>query len=282
MQQIKAVSSTVSLSSSLNPSSYGKNVILTATVGSSASVPTGTITFLDSSMQLGTMPLKAGVAVLSVGTLGAGTHQLTANYSGDGSHAEAVSSPLPLTVNKASTITRLSSAPNPSPLSQPVTITATVSSGSGGSPGGMVTLLDGASVLGTPSLNGGVAALKVSALASGAHNITASYGGNSNFASSLSPVLVQAVVGLGDADCNSDRKTEYGRRRRHYYIHSDSQLSRGARSNRQYHAQRRDKRNQDLWRRDSHKRRWHHKEFNIRAWEVQPGGHVWRRRRSPL
>jgi hypothetical protein len=49
---------------------------------------------------------------------------------------------------------------------------------------------------GVASLTGGVAALKVSALASGAHNVTASYGGNSNFAASLSPVVVQIVAGL--------------------------------------------------------------------------------------
>lgn len=196
VQQINASSSTVSLTSSPNPSSFGQNVILTAHVGSSAAVPTGTVTFLDSSTQLGSMPLKTGVAVLSVGTLTAGVHQLSASYSGDASHTKAVSSPLTQTVKQASTTTRLTSAPNPSQSGQLVTFTATVNSSAGGSPSGMVTLLDGASVLGAASLKGGVAAFKVSALTTGAHNITASYGGSTNFDDSVSTVLVQTVSGL--------------------------------------------------------------------------------------
>ncbi len=60
----------------------------------------------------------------------------------------------------------------------------------------MVTFLDGTIVLGTPSVRGGVAALKVSSLSSGPHDITASYGGDANFTGSTSPVLTQTVAGL--------------------------------------------------------------------------------------
>ncbi len=196
VQQINAVSSTVSLSSSLNPSIYGQHVVLTGTVRSSTGNPTGVVTFLDGSTRLGSVPLQAGVAALTIGTLNAGTHPLSASYSGDGSHTKSTSPLLSQTVNKASTITGVTSTPNPSKLGQPVTFTVTVSSGSGGPPTGIVRLLDGANVLGTPFLSGGGAALKVSAFTSGAHKITASYGGSSNFAGSVSPVLVQTVGGL--------------------------------------------------------------------------------------
>jgi hypothetical protein len=81
-----------------------------------------------------------------------------------------------------------------------VTFTATVTgaSGSTGTPTGTVTFLDGATTLGTGTLNAsGVATYSSSALAAGAHSITAQYGGDSNFAASTSKavtVTVQAAV----------------------------------------------------------------------------------------
>jgi Bacterial Ig-like domain (group 3) len=100
------------------------------------------------------------------------------------------------TVNKTPTTTGLNSDANPSKAGQTVTFTATVFNDSGGSPSGIVNFLDGVSVLGTPSLRGGLATLKVSSLSSGPHDITASYGGDANFVGSTSPVLVQTVAGL--------------------------------------------------------------------------------------
>jgi hypothetical protein len=77
-----------------------------------------------------------------------------------------------------------------------VIFTATVFNDSGGSPTGRVTFLDGVKVLGKSSLSGGVAALSVSSLVPGPHDVTANYGGDSNFTGSTSPVLVQTVAGL--------------------------------------------------------------------------------------
>jgi hypothetical protein len=116
-------------------------------------------------------------------------------YSGDSNFLGGSSASLNQVVNLAPTTTRLTSAPNPSRLGQTVTLTATVSSSSGGSPGGMVRFLDGTTVRGTPSLSGGIAALAVSTFTAGAHRITASYAGNSNFTGSTSPVVAQQVNG---------------------------------------------------------------------------------------
>jgi hypothetical protein len=77
------------------------------------------------------------------------------------------------------------------------TATITGASGSTGTPTGTVTFLDGTTTLGTSTLNtSGVATYSTSALATGAHGITAQYGGDSNFAASTSTALtvtVQAV-----------------------------------------------------------------------------------------
>jgi hypothetical protein len=58
----------------------------------------------------------------------------------------------------------------------------------------VLTFYDGATMLGTGSLNSsGQATFSTSALAAGAHTISASHAGNSNFASSTSAPLIQTV-----------------------------------------------------------------------------------------
>ncbi len=87
-------------------STYGHPVTLTATV-SSSTAPTGTVTFTDTSSSpataLGAAPVGSdGMATLQTATLGAGAHQLTAHYGGDGQSAESTSSPVSVTVAVAS------------------------------------------------------------------------------------------------------------------------------------------------------------------------------------
>ena len=91
--------------------------------------------------------------------------------------------------------TTLTSSLNPSALGQAVTFTATVKPATGsGTPTGMVTFNDGASVLGMGTLSGGTATFTTSGLTGGTHSITATYGGDANFASSTSPGLTQTVA----------------------------------------------------------------------------------------
>jgi hypothetical protein len=62
----------------------GSTITLTATINSAGGIPTGQVVFLDGITNLGTSSLNsAGVAILRINTLAAGTHSLTASYSGD-------------------------------------------------------------------------------------------------------------------------------------------------------------------------------------------------------
>ena len=89
------------------------------------------------------------------------------------------------------TTTAVTGAPNPSVFGQSVTLTATVT---GSSPTGTGQFRDGATNLGAPvALAGGQAQLVTSALAVGAHSITAVYGGDSGNQGSTSPVFTQTV-----------------------------------------------------------------------------------------
>ncbi|HEV2186445.1 MAG TPA: Ig-like domain repeat protein [Stellaceae bacterium] len=90
------------------------------------------------------------------------------------------------------TTTALASNPNPSVHNQPVTFTATVTSGSG-TPTGTVTFLDSGQAIGAATLAAGVATFTTSSLSIGTHSITASYGGANTFLASTSAALSQAV-----------------------------------------------------------------------------------------
>jgi hypothetical protein len=90
-----------------------------------------------------------------------------------------------LTVTGAATTTTLT-APASAAYGAGVTLTATVAS-TGGTPGGTVTFLNGATPLGTGTLNtSGVATLSTTTLPPGTDSITAAYAATGNFAASTS------------------------------------------------------------------------------------------------
>lgn len=78
-------STTTSLSSSVNPSSFGQNVTFVAVVTSPAGMPTGTVQFKDNGTDIGPpQTLNAsGQASISTSTLSLGVHTITADYNGD-------------------------------------------------------------------------------------------------------------------------------------------------------------------------------------------------------
>ena len=91
---------------------------------------------------------------------------------------------------------------NPSGLGKPVTLTATVTKSSGsGTPTGTVSFYLGTpagthSLLGTGTLTSGKATFVTSSLPAGTDSLYAVYSGDTNFATSTSPVISQVVVSL--------------------------------------------------------------------------------------
>jgi Bacterial Ig-like domain (group 3)/Kelch motif/Galactose oxidase, central domain len=195
-QKVVAKTATATtLASSLNPSIVGQVVTFTATVTpSGAGVPTGTVTFKVGTTVLGTGTLSGRQATLSTSSLPAGSLSIVAVYSGDVQFAGSTSVTLTQTVNKASTVTTLSSRPNPSTVGQPVVFTAMVSSSTGVTPNGTVSFNEGSTTLGTGTLDStGTATFSTSSLTKGKHNIKAVYGTTSSFVSSTSNTIQQVV-----------------------------------------------------------------------------------------
>jgi uncharacterized delta-60 repeat protein len=99
---VASFSSSTSLTSSLNPSTFGVAVTFTATVNSTGGTPTGTVTFKDGVNTLGTGTLSSGKAIFQTSTLAAGAHSMTAAYGGTTSFASSTSAVLTQTVNQPS------------------------------------------------------------------------------------------------------------------------------------------------------------------------------------
>jgi len=193
-QVVNQTSTTTTLVSSANPSSYKQSVTFTATVaGRFGGTVTGSVVFTDGSTTLATVGLDGGAAKYTTTTLAAGTHSLTATYEGNSEFTGSASARLTQTVNQSITTTTLVSSLNPSSPKESVTFTASVTAQFGGGVSGSVTFRDGTTTLKTVNLSGGPAKYTTSTLASGTHNITATYNGSSDFITSISPVLTQTV-----------------------------------------------------------------------------------------
>ena len=194
---VQRIATTVSLTSDNNPSTVGEPVTFTAIVNETGSgTPTGTITFRDGATILATVPLEGGFvfASFTTSTLGVGNHSITAAYSGDANFAPSTSPVLTQTVLAHQTTTVLTSSPNPSVPGQPVTFQAVVTTTGPGTPTGTVRFVEGATILGTATLSGGVATFTTSSLGAGTHTITAVYEGDAIHGSSESAPLTQTVV----------------------------------------------------------------------------------------
>lgn len=104
----QAVDTTTALESDNNPSVYGEDVGLTATVtpASGTDVPTGSVLFMEGTTQLAEEALDTtGAATATLDDLTAGTHTLTAVYvpATDSGFTESTSDPLDQVVSKAPT-----------------------------------------------------------------------------------------------------------------------------------------------------------------------------------
>ena len=193
-QTVNPATTTTTVVTNLNPSTYGQPVSFSVTVQPpTGTTATGTVTFLDGSTSLGSATLAGNSAQLSIASLGTGTHSITAVYSGDTNMAGSTSAAVAQQVNRAATTTTASSSMNPSAFGQPVTLTVTVQPPTGTTATGTVTFMDGSTSLGSATLAGNSAQLSVGALGTGAHSITAVYGGDINMAGSTSAAVAQQV-----------------------------------------------------------------------------------------
>jgi hypothetical protein len=196
MLHVGDIPTTTAVSSSINPSVFGQAVPLTAVVSSSSGTPTGTVDFFDGSTALGNAPLVNGSATLSISSLAAGSHSITAVYQGSLKFNSSASAPLNQVVNTASTKTSLASSSNPVLINMRVKYTATVAGQYGGTATGTVRFQDAGVTIATVTLPSNQAAYSTSYITRGTHAMTATYSGDGNNAGSMSATLTEQVKGF--------------------------------------------------------------------------------------
>ena len=101
-QTITQYPTSTNLTSSSNPTTLDSSTTFTATV--IGQLPTGTVTFYNGGISLGTSSLSAGVATLSTSSLSIGNHSITAHYSGDTNNTSSISSIVTQTVTNGRVI----------------------------------------------------------------------------------------------------------------------------------------------------------------------------------
>ena len=197
---VVAGDTTTKLSADPTTSTVGSPVTFTAAVtatDSNVTVTSGTIDFLEGETVLGTTSLSDGTAAWTTSTLAAGTHDVTARYSGDALFNGSTSATVTATVQH-STTTTVEATRAVSVYGQPLTLTATVVRDDTTAPAGTVWFYDGKNLLGTGQLDStGTATYQLAtpeapAVANGYH-ITATYGGDTLDASSTSTEVLTTV-----------------------------------------------------------------------------------------
>ena len=205
----------------------GSTITFTATVTGTPAPPTGTVTFTDLTYNGNTpvtttlasnVPLNAnGAASVATSSLAAGggfrgSHFITAAYSGDASHAASTVTMIQKIHANATTLA-LNSSSSPASFGQAVTFTANVSAvpAGAGTPTGMVTFQDGATIIGQAPLNSsGVVAVSSSGLAPGSHNITATYASDTQFAASSGSVVQVIQNGTSTTVTSTSNPASFG------------------------------------------------------------------------
>ena len=188
---VNKASTTTAVASNLNPSNAGQPVTFTAAV--SPAIATGAVTFVASGSQgtltLGTVALVNGAASVITTAIPAGATTVTAQYNGDANYNGSISAGLTQVV-KAITTTVISANPNPSTYGQTVTLAVTISPASAT---GTVQFFNGAVLLGSATVNAGVAQLAPNALPAGSLALLAQYSGDAFANPSTSNIVNQTV-----------------------------------------------------------------------------------------
>ena len=204
--------------------SYGNMVYLRADVAgqSGLGTPSGTVTFTDAN---GDPPIPGnpyamnsqGTAVTAQGlfTLPAGAYSVTASYGSDYAFNASTSQPLNFTISPAATASTVTSSVSSVTENATVTLTANIATGTsttpsfGAAPTGTVSFFANGTQISSVAVTGSYglgsfpagpfspssarATLSTTALPTGSDSITATYSGDSNYATSTSAAITVTV-----------------------------------------------------------------------------------------
>lgn len=206
----KSPTTTVVIPATLTPTAGG-SLVVSANISSTnpaSTNPTGTVTFYLDTVSQGVGTVTAGspsTASVTIPLITAGSHVLTATYSGDTAYATSTSAAVTVVAPKGATVTTVTATPPVLAPQTTETLTATIApaaavAGTLYTITGTVTFYDnGTTLLGTAAVASNVATLAGVALANNvSHAVTAIYSGDLNWLASTSAVLPLAATTLPD------------------------------------------------------------------------------------
>jgi subtilisin family serine protease len=172
----------INLTTGTNPATVRATLIFTANVAPNSA--TGSVIFFDGSVAIsGSILLSNGTASFAT-TLNAGSHSITAQYSGDANFNAGTSNALPQNVVKAQTTITITAPDDSVKAGAPATFTATITPNAAT---GTVVFFDGTTAIsGSVLASSGIAKFTTTTLASGTHTISARYSGDATFNGSSS------------------------------------------------------------------------------------------------
>lgn len=189
---------------------YGSPIYLQTKVAgqSGVGIPTGGVTFVDTAQgSFGTVQLDSGGTGTTqnlVQLINAGSHSITATYSGDASFKSATSAPITFVLTPGLTTSVIEAPTGPLLVGTASVQVNVVPTGSGAAPTGTVTGFVGGNQVGSPAtllqVTGAIpqvysfANLSLSSLPPGQTTVTVTYSGDANYqASTTAPLTVNLV-----------------------------------------------------------------------------------------
>jgi hypothetical protein len=166
----------------------------------SATAATGTVTFMLDGTAIGTGTVVSGspsTASITTAALSAGSHTLQAIYNGDTNYTSVSSSPVSVTSTKSVTTLAVVPATTTPIAGNAMQVTANLTATLSGAtiPTGTVTFsMDGATVGSTSLVSGTSAYQTITVPTTGVHVLSATYSGDSNYSSSISPSVSFTVA----------------------------------------------------------------------------------------
>ena len=180
--QVNAVDSQIHLSLSPDTVTYPLGTNLTVQLSNiNGHVPTGTVKIVDKGTVLVTLNLSSGAAYYYLKNLSAGTHSLSAVYSGDRYNPAGTSAPVTLNVLPVPVVLALSCWNTPYPYGANFQCVVNASSNAGAPLGSITYIYDGNSPITVPLVSGAVN-IVLPKPPVGNHSLSVSYPAQTNYA----------------------------------------------------------------------------------------------------
>jgi hypothetical protein len=170
---------------------YGANYSCTANVSSNAGSPSGALMHYTVDGAGFDVPLNNGSSQFSITKPDAGSHIVTLSFAAQGNFAASQTLTETFSVTPAPTQIALTPSSYYQSASNPMLLSVAISSWTSTPPtSGTITIYDGGIAAGSsPISSNSTASFSLSGLAAGTHSFTASFEGNTDFASGTSPAI---------------------------------------------------------------------------------------------